>query len=53
MYEPPILGWLAFGWLLGLVLVLLVSTLYELRMWQGNRTAAAALSGRPGSDHAE
>ncbi|MDQ3691862.1 MAG: hypothetical protein M3406_17875 [Chloroflexota bacterium] len=45
MYDPPVLGWLAFGWLLGLVFVLLVSTLYELRLWRGDRTAAADSGG--------
>ena len=37
LYDPPILGWLAFGWLLALVGVLVVSTLYEARLWMQKR----------------
>lgn len=32
MYDPPILGWLAFGWLLALIGVLVVTFVYELRL---------------------
>ncbi len=40
-YEPAILGWLAFGWLLALVGVLVASTAYELRMWLAERRRAS------------
>jgi hypothetical protein len=36
-YNPPILGWLAFGWLLALVGVLIASTVYEVRLWLRQR----------------
>jgi hypothetical protein len=32
-YDPPLLGWLAFGWLLALLAVLVVATVYEVRAW--------------------
>lgn len=38
LYESPILGWLAFVWLLGLVAVLVISTVYEARLWMRHRT---------------
>jgi Na+/phosphate symporter len=34
MYDSPLLGWLAFGWLLALVATLVVATLYEIRLWR-------------------
>lgn len=51
MYDPPVLGWLAFGWLLALVLVLLVSTVYELRLWRSERAVAADSQGRHGAKY--
>lgn len=30
-YDSPVLGWLAFAWLLALLSVLVISTVYELR----------------------
>lgn len=36
LYQRPI-GWLAFGWLLALVGVLVVAFLYEVRAWRRNR----------------
>jgi hypothetical protein len=42
MYDPPILGWLAFGWLVTLVAVLAITSLYEIRAWWQNRSAASA-----------
>ena len=33
LYQPPIVGWLAFAWLLGLVAVLIIATVYETRLW--------------------
>ncbi|HEX2221875.1 MAG TPA: hypothetical protein VHK06_05070, partial [Candidatus Limnocylindria bacterium] len=40
MYRPPIVGWLAFGWLVGLVLVLVITCLLELRAWHAARRGA-------------
>ncbi len=37
LYQPPALGWFAFGWLLALVGVLLVAFIYELRAWRRAR----------------
>jgi hypothetical protein len=33
LYEPRIVGWLAFGWLVVFVIVLMATCLYELRSW--------------------
>jgi hypothetical protein len=33
LYEPRIVGWLAFGWLVVFVMVLLGTCIYELRSW--------------------
>jgi hypothetical protein len=45
MYQPPIIGWLAFGWLVALVVLLLVTCSLELRGWwrqrERHRTALA------------
>lgn len=51
MHDPPALGWLAFSWLLTLVFVLLVSTLYELRLWRRELTAAADSGGQHESEY--
>jgi hypothetical protein len=32
-YGPPVLGWLAFTWLVGFVAVLAITSLYETRLW--------------------
>jgi hypothetical protein len=37
MYEPRIVGWLAFGWLVVFVMVLLGTCIYELRSWLAQR----------------
>ena len=37
LYQPPVLGWLAFGWLLLLIGVLFLTFLYELRLWRAAR----------------
>jgi hypothetical protein len=37
MYEPRIIGWLAFGWLVVFVMVLLGTCIYELRSWLAQR----------------
>ena len=38
-YSPRTFGWLAFGWLLALVGVLIASTVYEARLWLRQRSA--------------
>jgi hypothetical protein len=38
-YDPPVLGWLAFGWLVAFVAVLAVTCLYETRLWARQRQA--------------
>lgn len=40
LYDRPILGWFAFGWLATLVAVLVITCLTELRLWSRHRTAA-------------
>jgi hypothetical protein len=37
LYEPRIVGWLVFGWLVVFVMVLVVTCMYELRSWFGQR----------------
>jgi hypothetical protein len=39
LYEPRIIGWLAFLWLVVFVMVLVAMCLYELRSWFGQREA--------------
>jgi hypothetical protein len=45
-YDQPVLGWLAFTWLVIFVAVLAITSLYETRLWwqgrQARRTARAA-----------
>ena len=38
-HASPVVGWFAFGWLLALVAVLLVTFAYELRHWLAARRA--------------
>ena len=38
LYDSPLVGWLAFGWLLALVGVLIVATSYEGRLWFRHRS---------------
>jgi hypothetical protein len=38
-YQPPILGWLAFGWLVAFVTVLAITCVYETRLWAQHRQA--------------
>lgn len=33
LYEPRILGWFAFAWLLGLIAVLVATSFYEASLW--------------------
>jgi hypothetical protein len=37
LYEPRIVGWLAFGWLVVFVMVLVATCMYELRSWLAQR----------------
>jgi hypothetical protein len=37
LYEPRIVGWLVFGWLVVFVMVLLGTFMYELRSWFAQR----------------
>jgi hypothetical protein len=39
MYQPAILGWLAFGWVVAFAGLLAVTSLYETRLWFGQRQA--------------
>jgi heme exporter protein D len=41
-YDPPILGWLAFGWLVAFVAVLTITSVYETRLWAQQRQARHA-----------
>lgn len=36
-YEQPLLGWLAFAWVLAFASVLAITSLYETRLWYGQR----------------
>ena len=38
LYEPRIIGWLAFSWLVVFVGVLVVTCIYEIRTWFAQRT---------------
>lgn len=42
MYDPPIIGWLAFGWLMAFVSLLAVTSVYETRLWWQQRQARRA-----------
>ena len=44
-YDPPLLGRLAFAWLLAFVAVLAGTCLYELRLWRRQRRPRAAHRG--------
>jgi hypothetical protein len=47
-YDPPILGWLAFGWLATFVAVLAITCVYETRMWWQQRRGSGIA--RPPAD---
>jgi hypothetical protein len=47
-YQPPILGWLAFGWLAAFVTVLAITSVYETRQWAEQRQTRRAT--RPATD---
>jgi heme exporter protein D len=46
-YDQPVLGWLAFGWLVAFVAVLAITSVYETRVWWQRRARQAA---RPATD---
>ena len=48
LYEPPIIGWLAFLWLVVFVMVLVGTCLYELRAWFAQRNDARSANPRGG-----
>ena len=39
MYETAFIGWFAFGWLVALVAVLVIASVYELRLWLRSRAS--------------
>jgi heme exporter protein D len=41
-YDPPILGWLAFAWLVTFVAVLAITSVYETRLWSQQRQTRRA-----------
>jgi heme exporter protein D len=41
-YDPPILGWLAFAWLVAFVAVLAITSVYETRLWSQQRQTRRA-----------
>ena len=41
-YEEPVLGWLAFAWVVAFAAVLMVTSVYETRLWFGRRRAHEA-----------
>jgi hypothetical protein len=41
-YDSPILGWLAFAWLVVFVAVLAITCVYETRLWWQQRQARHA-----------
>jgi hypothetical protein len=47
-YDLPVLGWLAFGWLVAFVAVLAITSVYETRVWWQQRRAGRAA--RPAAD---
>ncbi len=48
LYEPRIVGWLAFGWLVVFIVVLVVTCIYELRSWFAQRKKGRSVSPRGG-----
>jgi hypothetical protein len=48
LYEPRIVGWLAFLWLMVFVGVLVATCLYELRSWFAQRNKAPSVRPRRG-----
>ena len=50
LYEPRIIGWLAFLWLVVFVMVLMGTCLYELRTWFAQRNKARSAHPRGGEE---
>lgn len=48
-YQSPLLGWLAFGWLVTFVTVLAVTCLYETRLWAQQRQVRRAARSAAGA----
>lgn len=40
-YSTPLIGWLAFAWLLSLIAVLVAMFVYEIRLWRQKRQRTA------------
>lgn len=40
-YQPPVLGWLAFAWLVAFVAVLAVTSVYETLLWSRQRRTSS------------
>jgi hypothetical protein len=49
-YQPPVLGWLAFGWLVAFVALLAITSVYETRMWAQQRQAHRAARPATGAE---
>jgi hypothetical protein len=47
-YDTPILGWLAFGWLVVFVAVLAITSVYETRVWWQRRARPATRAATDG-----
>jgi hypothetical protein len=41
-YDSPVVGWMALLWLIGLVGVLVASSVYEVRLWRGGHSGSAS-----------
>ncbi len=50
LYEPRLVGWMAFLWLVVFVLVLVGTCIYELRSWLAQRNKAREVGLREGSE---
>ena len=47
-YEQPIIGWLAFGWVVAFAALLAVTSVYETRLWFSRRQADATVVSQGG-----
>jgi hypothetical protein len=48
-YQPPVLGWLAFAWLVVFVAVLAITCVYETRLWAAHRQVRRAARSAAGA----
>jgi len=48
-YQPPVLGWLAFAWLVTFVTVLAITCVYETRLWARQRQVRRAARSAAGA----